>query len=227
MVQKKVVRDTSIDIARGIGIILMVLGHVAMPHNSVIFRFHMALFFIISGWCFSDKNIADVKSVVGFAVRKIKTLYLPYVLFNIVGCLLHNFFIRINIYTDNVLFLDASSIGGGNAYGLTTMLSSAEIKQNIVNILKFEGNIQLAGAAWFLKVMFGVSILWCLINWLLKTVVHFEEKERLFINAVISVFLMLVSWKWMKSDTHFKMQFETVASSYIMFATGYYWKKVF
>lgn len=45
-------RDRSVDIAKGLGIILMVMGHAGMPHSSIIFRFHMALFFILSGWCF-------------------------------------------------------------------------------------------------------------------------------------------------------------------------------
>lgn len=33
-------RDKSIDIAKAIGIILVVLGHAGMPHSSVMFRFH-------------------------------------------------------------------------------------------------------------------------------------------------------------------------------------------
>lgn len=38
-------RDKRIDIAKAIGIILVVLGHAGAPHSSIFFRFHMALFF--------------------------------------------------------------------------------------------------------------------------------------------------------------------------------------
>lgn len=63
-------RDRSVDIAKGLGIILMVMGHAGMPHSSIIFRFHMALFFILSGWCFSDKYLDGIKNVLTFVEKK-------------------------------------------------------------------------------------------------------------------------------------------------------------
>ena len=38
---------------RGIGIVLMVLGHSGFPGTDFIYLFHMALFFMLSGWLFS------------------------------------------------------------------------------------------------------------------------------------------------------------------------------
>ena len=43
-------RDKSIDIAKGIGIILVVYGHLACPISEEIFLFHMPLFFLLSGF---------------------------------------------------------------------------------------------------------------------------------------------------------------------------------
>lgn len=46
-------RDPVIDSMRGIGIVLMVLGHSGYPGTDFIYLFHMALFFMLSGWLFS------------------------------------------------------------------------------------------------------------------------------------------------------------------------------
>lgn len=51
-------RDTAIDITKAIGILLMVLGHCAIPSVLInfIFSFHMPLFFILSGYFFKEKD---------------------------------------------------------------------------------------------------------------------------------------------------------------------------
>lgn len=219
-------RDKSLDIAKGIGIILVVCGHSAMPHSSIIFRFHMAMFFIISGWCFSDKYIQNFKSVLHLIYKKIKGLYLPFILFNGATLLLSGLFIHLNMYTDNPLFLEETPYGG-NAYGITDAVSfDRQLFNRFVNILRFGGETQFGGAAWFLRVLFGVSVLFCIINWILKSVTGFSEKMRMLINIIFSIFLLYVSWQWMQDGQHFKLQFETVAASYIAFCAGYYLRNV-
>ena len=49
-------RDRSIDIAKGIGIILVVYGHLVNPIHREIFLFHMPLFFLLSGYFFSTEK---------------------------------------------------------------------------------------------------------------------------------------------------------------------------
>ena len=51
-------RDPVIDSMRGIGIVLMVLGHSGFPGTDFIYLFHMALFFMLSGWLFSLHALA-------------------------------------------------------------------------------------------------------------------------------------------------------------------------
>lgn len=151
-------RDTGIDIVRAIGIILMVLGHIGVPYSSIIFRFHMALFFIISGYCFSDKHLESAKATWNFILTKVKGLYIPYILFNIIMTLAWPFLIRINIYTDNPLFLEDTIYG--NAYGLLPLPNILQIKTQLINILKFSFETQLGGALWFYRVLFGTAVLW-------------------------------------------------------------------
>lgn len=48
-----------IDIAKGIGMILVVIGHCINDKTfpgTWIYSFHMPLFFVLSGLCFSDKK---------------------------------------------------------------------------------------------------------------------------------------------------------------------------
>lgn len=68
-------RNIAIDIAKGIGILLVIIGHGAIPSWSkdAIFSFHMPLFFILSGYFFRDETPL-------VRMRKdAKRLLLPYV----------------------------------------------------------------------------------------------------------------------------------------------------
>lgn len=95
-------KDSSVTIAKGIGIILMVLGHsigeygdYLTPVRSFIYMFHMPLFFALSGYCFKEKYLTDFKT---FAWHKVKGLYFPFVKYGLLFLLLHNVFYHLNIY---------------------------------------------------------------------------------------------------------------------------------
>lgn len=51
-------RETWIDVLKGIGIILVVIGHVSLGNtlNSWIYTFHMPLFFSVSGYLWGGKR---------------------------------------------------------------------------------------------------------------------------------------------------------------------------
>jgi Fucose 4-O-acetylase and related acetyltransferases len=70
---------------RGIGIVLMVLGHSGFPGTDYIYLFHMALFFMLSGWFFSLRG-----GLVHFVRRKLVTLWLPFVAANTVFTVCNN-----------------------------------------------------------------------------------------------------------------------------------------
>lgn len=70
-----------LDMAKGIAIILMVLGHTSIPDrlSNFIFAFHMPLFFIASGWC---TNWAKENYGV-FVLKKLRTLGIPFLVYSI------------------------------------------------------------------------------------------------------------------------------------------------
>lgn len=71
-----------IDIARGIGIILVIYGHLISPesHRYLIYAFHMPLFFFLSGLVFKPAFDKSLKEIV---VKNFKQLMIPYFLFAI------------------------------------------------------------------------------------------------------------------------------------------------
>ena len=77
----KTPRIKSIDIAKAIGIFLIVLGHVLTQGilRKFIYAFHVPLFFFLSGLCFSKKN--NIK----FFKKKVTTIYLPYILLSLIS----------------------------------------------------------------------------------------------------------------------------------------------
>lgn len=69
-------RDTVVDVAKGIGILLVILGHLKNPIMDFIYAFHMPLFFFTSGM-FVKKGLS-----LGSMVRsKAKRLLIPFALY--------------------------------------------------------------------------------------------------------------------------------------------------
>lgn len=70
-----------IDIAKGLLILLVILGHCDINDDIkyVIYSFHMGAFFFLSGLTFSPKRPPK-----DFFIKKLKTLVLPYIMFSVV-----------------------------------------------------------------------------------------------------------------------------------------------
>lgn len=81
-----ITRNSWIDIAKGMAIILMVLGHSSLPNvlEYFIFAFHMPLFFIASGYT-TDWNKYALKE---YFWHKCKTLLLPFSIYGVIVLLL-------------------------------------------------------------------------------------------------------------------------------------------
>ena len=73
-----------IDTAKGIGIILIVLGHTLKGGfvNQLLYSFHVPLFFYLSGLTFHQQNSMD------FWGKRIRRLYIPYLYFSVISIVL-------------------------------------------------------------------------------------------------------------------------------------------
>ena len=76
-IKKNKPRIEWIDFARGIGILLVLIGHTKIPYlpRYLAYAFHMPFFFIISGLCFSVKKEENFWA---FLLKKTRTLIVPY-----------------------------------------------------------------------------------------------------------------------------------------------------
>lgn len=73
-----------IDIAKGIGIFLVILGHLVTYGSYIfnwIFSFHMPLFFFLSGYVFKYTINTN-----GYFKKITKNLILPYIIISLIGC---------------------------------------------------------------------------------------------------------------------------------------------
>ena len=81
-------RYTWLDIAKGITIMLMVIGHTSIPHylSNFIWAFHMPLFFMAAGWTTNWTK----RSFSSYFLHRVRTLVLPFVTYSFLVCLVLN-----------------------------------------------------------------------------------------------------------------------------------------
>lgn len=141
--------DYIISIAKAIGIALMVLSHAGLMKygRSFISMFHMPLFFICSGYCFNYKYIKDFGS---YFLRKINTLYMPFVKWGLLFLILHNGFYYLNIYSDQF----------GYNGEVSHLFDAKEIIYHALHTVLFvETNEMLLGGYWFIHTLFFASFI--------------------------------------------------------------------
>ena len=84
---KKSKRVMFIDIAKGIAIICIILGHLGINNiNRVVFTFHVPIFFMITGYFINKKY-----TIKEFIINKFKRLIVPYFITSFVIILLSLF----------------------------------------------------------------------------------------------------------------------------------------
>ena len=71
-VEERGKRDITVDIIKGIGIVLMVVGHARAPLSDYISLFHMAIFFIASGFLINCKYADSLSGMMQYIWKKIK-----------------------------------------------------------------------------------------------------------------------------------------------------------
>lgn len=180
-------RNIAIDILKGIGIILVVVGHSGCPKllNELIYSFHMPLFLIASGYFFSDKYIETILSVKQYAKKKLKTLYLPYLKYSLIFLVAHNLFFKIGLI--NTMFGD---MGGVNS----ELYTIREIIYRCVNITFRMGGYEpfLLGAYWFMRALFLGCICLCFFSYIINKVTH-NKQLSVFITSFL--FCMIAGFK--------------------------------
>lgn len=202
-------RITEIDVIKGIGIILMVVGHSGSPITKWIYLFHMAVFFVASGFCWNEIHATSILNVGNYIKKKICSLYIPYVMVNAVYIFLNNFFVKIGIYSN------VSELSGG-----IQLIDYIGIKDTIVELIKtiffLSGNhVQLAGAFWFIRCLFVVNILHCIVAFIGK-----KTKRRNTIWILIFIINCILASLVSEGYFQFLRGFKTTFAVYIAYMIG-------
>ena len=118
-----------IDQAKGIGILLVVIGHMNIPQelSKIIFSFHMPLFFFISGYLYNEKKYSVNFENVFYS--KLKSLVWPFITFTI-------FYLILSVF-----------------------INQKSIIQSFDYVDFFKGNRSLNTPLWFLTALFSTEII--------------------------------------------------------------------
>lgn len=128
-------RSEVLDVAKGIGILLVVWAHAKAPFSRYIYQFHMPFFFLISGYLFNKKD-----TLKNFVWKRVKSLYIPFIAWNILG----------------------SAFFWGMGIEKYTVSSFAGYVCKVVLTLSKNG--KFFGATWFLGALFVISILYKILD---------------------------------------------------------------
>lgn len=166
-----------VDIARGIAIVLVVMGHCDNFKSWSIEKFaalfFMQVFVFISG-IFYKKNINSLKDLIIVVKEKCMPIYKYYLKFELLFFLLTNIFIKIGFYN--------LSIEYGGKY-ISEISSFNEIIIRIIKIVLLMGREPFCGAFWFLVTLIFIIITYSFITYISKKV--FGKKSSIGINIMI------------------------------------------
>lgn len=183
-------RKVWIDYAKAIGITTVVMGHSVYtnPHIvDVIFLFHMPLFFFISGYLFNAK-----KSIADITKSNLKTLLVPYILFNLI-------LLGINVAQCGV----KSMLTGVNSF-------QENVFEPAWNTLwGFGGNLPV-GTTWFL-----LALIWC--KYILWTVVNGKRWQ----SAILIVGVLGLLGAYYQFGYQYPYCIETGCAGAFPFVAGY------
>lgn len=208
-------RDITFDIFKGIGIILMVIAHAAFPGKSFICLFHMAIFFICSGVFFKEKSYENIKNLIKSIKSKLKHLYIPFILWNGFLTMIHNYLIKINIYTNNDDFL---LLPCGSSFGLIDSYTVTQVFNKLLSTLIFSHGEQLGGATWFLRVLFWISIATLIGHYIFSKII---KNKTLFSYSrlIIYIFALIIGYIMQKVGFKF-YNIEVMFSCSILYYFG-------
>lgn len=154
-------RLKEIDMLKGLGIILMIMGHQYYGEyfDKWIHAFHMPIFFIISGFLYHSPN-----SIKEFLYRRVKALLIPYLFFASIHFSLISLKIIISGESVKTLYVYLCHIFWINTEGLP-----------------------ICGAIWFLTALFFANIFYLLIDRYVKKIM--PKGLCVFLTAIIGIVL--------------------------------------
>ena len=194
-------REIWVDYAKGIGIILVVIGHLGvMPTNivNIVYTFHMPLFFFLSGYL--AKTVSVQK-----ALRITKSLLLRYVVYSLLFSISYSFMSKSTVsFSDEVRKLAFGYYESGNPAGtmwfllvlyvssiafaiLLRLINSLPLNLLISIVMSIAGGILNSVGHFPLRIQTAlVCVLFLSLGHMLKLYKEILDKEKKYWVAMIS-----------------------------------------
>lgn len=178
-----------IDISKGIGIILVIIGHCMFPLHFLIDSFHMPLFFLLAGITYKHIPFED------FIIAKINRIFIPYIFWAIISAVLsllpRNYSGPFNgplwffpaIFTSLIIIYCLSNLPKILQYVfilLFLLVTFSFIKEPTLKVLPFSLDIALLSSV-FMYV--GVKVQW------IKTKINVLSNKLYFLLICLVVFI--------------------------------------
>lgn len=196
----------NVDLVKGIGIILVMIGHSGMflfikdkvLLNTFIYSFHMPLFFIVAGFFMKDK--VNLK-------KSAKRLLIPFLIASLFWVFIASFLVQLPTYfRSRELY----------PYSYDFMLQLNKFLKAIF----FATRMDIVGTGlWFLVALFMSRVLWYIFHDLLKL------KVTLWYIAIVFVVNYLLYNYLTLSETHFYWMWPQSILSYLFMLIGNYYYK--
>lgn len=180
------VRSLSVDIAKGISIIAIVIGHVTFTYpscrlvNSSVLVFglwHVAVFFLLGGFFIKEEQLLQL---VFWFKKKFTSLYLKILYFYIPAVLLHNVFIHLGWYS-----LDYTEPA------IQTYSWIDFVKQTVLAIC-LGGREPIVGAMWFVYVLFMALIGLSILSWAVRKVAK-DDKQYEWVRFIALLTMCIIA----------------------------------
>lgn len=203
-------RDESIDCAKGIAIIFIVIQHAVTNQSDLtnisqlyilrfITQFTMPAFFLINGYLYNEKY--SQKPIWGI-YSKFKAYYIPFLKYNIAYLLLHNLFAYLHLVDE---------VHGNAAYDLKAFIKHF--------ILAITGHREyFSGALWFLGSILTISAIFIISDYFALKL----KNGRWVLLSIVAIVVMLAG---MSGYVPSAMKLSTSCLYYLVFYVGVLFKK--
>lgn len=212
-------RIEEIDIVKALAMICVVLVHANFPFLKIPLIMPIVAFFIASGFVYKRTASDSLSNIKVFIVKRIKGLWLPFVVWSSIFVLLNNIFIKMNIYTNNK---DIFKYATGKHMHLEKCMSFKEMVVDIVKAAFFSTSTPMTGACWFIVVLFKISILYCIVDFIIKKI---SKNNVLLVQTIVSILFLMVGF--MNHFYHFMGNSRAIVFSYYcLFHLGIIFKDI-
>ena len=213
-------RDTSIDIIKGLDILLVVYAHTLPFCRDYIHVLAIPLFLLVSGYCWHAR-INTWGDFGRFCLKRFKALYIPFVLYNGAYVLLGGVFLKLGFYTEDPALFEIAR-DWPIPQSLYNLHGVGDYVRKFLKILVMQDTTQIGTATWFLIMLLAVSLIQGLFELLSS---RLKLGGKLWIPLANLVMMAVLSQVYIARD-HTQVYLKCFFCCYFSFLVGIFLQRI-